>query len=93
MITSIVENIPKYKASFFRSSGGSEVDLVLEKGQKKICIEIKSSTTPKLTQGFYESIKVIKPDASYVVANIKDSYPIKDNIYALSLSELLKKLL
>ncbi len=93
VITSLVENLPKYRASFFRSSGGAEVDLVLEKGQEKICIEIKCSTTPKLTQGFYESIKVIQPDVSYVVANIKSSYPIKDNIIALPLSELLEKLL
>lgn len=93
VITSIIENLPRYKASFFRSSGGSEIDLVLEKGQKKICIEVKASTTPKLTQGFYEAIKVIKPDACYVVANIKESYPIKDDIYALSLNELLEKLL
>lgn len=93
VISSIVDNLPRYKASFFRSSGGSEVDLVLERAQEKICIEIKSSTTPRLTQGFFESIKVIKLTASYVVANVREAYPIKEGIYTLSLNELLKKLL
>ena len=93
VITSIVDNLPKYAPSFYRSSSGAEVDLVLERNQKKICIEIKASSTPKLTQGFYEALKVIRPTKSYVVANIKDSYPMKKDIYAMSLNQLLKELL
>jgi len=90
VITSIIENLPKYKPSFYRSSGGAEIDLVLEKMNEKICIKIKSSSTPKLTQGFFESLKIINPKKSYVVANIKDSYLIKDDILAISLKELIK---
>lgn len=91
--TSIIDNLPNYKASFYRSSSGAEVDLVLEKGQEKICIEIKASTTPKLTQGFFEAQKVIEPTRSYVVANIKDSFPMKGGVKAISLIDILKDLL
>ncbi len=31
----ILEAYPRYEASFYRSSGGAEVDLVLQKGDKK----------------------------------------------------------
>ncbi len=92
VITSIINNFPHYQASFYRSSSGAEIDLVLEKGPKKICIEIKASSTPKLTQGFFEGLKVIKPQQAYVVANIKESYPIKEDILALPLTELITKL-
>jgi predicted AAA+ superfamily ATPase len=41
VISNIMEKFPRYNASFYRSSNGAEVDLVLEKGNKKIAIEIK----------------------------------------------------
>lgn len=90
--TSIIENLPNYRASFYRSSSGAEVDLVLEKGQEKICVEIKVSSAPKLTQGFFQAQKVIQPTQSYVVANIKDTFPLRGGVTALPLAALLKKL-
>jgi predicted AAA+ superfamily ATPase len=88
-LTSIIENMPKYTPSFYRSSSGAEIDLVLEKGNKKICIEIKASTTPKLTQGFYEGLKVVNPDHVFVLANINDSYPVNEGIEAMGIMKLL----
>jgi len=46
VIASILERFPRFEPFFYRSSSGAEVDLVLQRGQKKIAIEIKSSSAP-----------------------------------------------
>lgn len=90
IIASILEKLPRYEASFYRSSSGAEIDLVLEKGEKRIAIEIKSSSAPKVTQGFYEALKVIKPSKAFVIAPVDGSFPIKEDIWVHNLKTLLE---
>jgi len=90
VIASILENYPRYEASFYRSSGGSEIDLVLERGVKRIAIEIKSSANPKLSQGFWEALKVIEPQKAYVVAPVSMSFPLKHDVWVHNLPRLLE---
>ena len=90
VIATILEIAPKYTASFYRSSSGAEVDLVLEKGDRKIAIEIKNSSAPKLTQGFYEALKVINPEKAFVIAPVQDSFPMKGDIWVHNLQSFIK---
>tara|TARA_B100000315_G_scaffold254282_1_gene295001 strand:+ start:182 stop:1354 length:1173 start_codon:yes stop_codon:yes gene_type:complete len=92
-----IENIlssleKKWKASFFRTSSGAEIDLILEKGNKRIAVECKSSTSPDLTKGFWNSMDELDIKMAYVIAPIKDYYPLKDNVMITSLSQFIKKL-
>ncbi|MBL4621215.1 MAG: ATP-binding protein [Immundisolibacteraceae bacterium] len=89
VIETILEKYPRYQASFYRTSNGAEVDLVLDKGQHKIAIEIKASSAPTLTQGFYEAIKIIQPDQAYVIAQIDTPYPIKNEVWVHNLRSFL----
>jgi len=89
VISSMLEKFSRYDASFYRSSSGAEIDLILEKGNKKIAIEIKSSATPKLTQGFFEALKVISPDQAFVIAQIETPFPLKNDIWAYNLQAAL----
>ncbi len=89
VISSILERFPRYEASFYRSSSGAEIDLVLEKGGKTIAIEIKSSTAPALTQGFFEALKVISPHKAFVVAQVDTPFPLKNDIWAHNLKTVL----
>lgn len=91
IISSILEEFPRYTASFYRSSSGVEVDLILEKGGKRIVIEIKSSASPKISKGFYEALKVIRPESSYIIAPVSTPYPFKDNIWVYDLKSFLDK--
>jgi uncharacterized protein len=91
IIASILERFPRYTASSFRSSGGAEMDLVLEKGDKRIAIEIKSSAAPRVTQGFYEALKVIQPSEAFVVAPVEKPFPLKDDIKVIDLISFLER--
>ena len=92
VIENILSNSPRFKASFYRTLHGSEIDLILEKGTKKIAIGIKSSSSPKVTSGFYRTIEELQIDAAMVVANIDRDYPLKNGVMAVSLLSCLDRL-
>lgn len=89
VIASLLEKFPRFEASFYRSSSGAEIDLVLEKGSTKIAIEIKSSAAPTLTQGYFEALKVIRPERAFVLAPVDAPFPLKNDVWVHSLEDLL----
>ncbi|MBL4693656.1 MAG: ATP-binding protein [Magnetovibrio sp.] len=94
----IIENILSVapvgtKASFYRTSAGAEIDLVLEMPNGEIwAIEIKSGLTAKPSKGFYIAIEDIKATQSFVVYGGEDQYPIAEKIQAISLVEIMSML-
>ena len=52
---------PEAQASFFRTSNGAEVDLVLQGPGTRIVVEAKASTSPSLTKGFGVPWKTYNP--------------------------------
>ncbi|MDX5585549.1 MAG: ATP-binding protein [Aureibaculum sp.] len=90
IIESLLHQFPRYTPSFYRSSSGAEIDLVLEKGNKKIAIEIKSSANPGLTQGFFEALKIIRPDKSFIIAPVDSPYPYKQDVWVYNLKDIIK---
>lgn len=90
IIESLLFQFPRYTPSFYRSSSGAEIDLVLEKGNQKIAIEIKSSARPGLTQGFFEAQKIICPDKSFIIAPVDTPYPYTQDIWVYNLTDVIK---
>lgn len=83
-------NFGKY---FFRTSAGAEVDLVITSGVKVVlCIEIKLSLSPQLTQGFFIAMDDLKCKRGVVVYPGKESYPISENVKAVPLNQLFEHL-
>ena len=70
------------------------IDLVIEfSGQEKWAIEIKRSTTPKLSKGFYLACQDIKPDKRFVVYADQDKFSMGENITAITLPGIMEELL
>lgn len=91
VIENIVTSFPRWDAYFYRDSTGNEVDLILEKGLKKIAIEIKSSTAPKIEKGFWNSVKFLKPDEMWCIAQVDAKYPGGDGLWITNLELFLKE--
>lgn len=89
VIGNLIEKYSRFEPSYYRSSNGAELDLILTKGEEKIAIEIKTSSAPKVTQGFYESLKVIKPTKAMVIAPVKESFPLRDDIWVHNLQHII----
>lgn len=80
-------------ASFYRTSAGAEIDLVLQlPGGEIWAIEIKSGLIPRLEKGFYHALEDIKPERSFVVYAGLDRYPVTEITDAISLAELAEEL-
>lgn len=94
----VIENLlsvapDRTAASFYRTSAGAEIDLVLDlPGGKRWAVEIKSGLAPKLEKGFYNALEDVKPDRSFVVYAGSDRYPITKDTDAISLTELVQEL-
>jgi predicted AAA+ superfamily ATPase len=81
-----------YEPSFYRTSAGAEIDLVLRRGRRTLAFELKSSTVPRVSKGFWNALDDISPDEAYVVAPIKESYPMKGGVMVSPVQEILTKL-
>jgi len=81
-----------YEPSFYRTSAGAEIDLILRRGRRTMAFELKSATVPRVSKGFWNALDDISPDEAYVVAPIKESYPMKGDVMVSPLQEILAKL-
>lgn len=95
VIENIVSAAPQHtKTSFYRTTQGSEMDLVLELGGKEgtWAIEVKHGLSPKLQKGFYNAMNDIEPDKTFVVYSGDEQYPLNADVEVIGLQKLMKKL-
>ena len=83
---------PQAQASFFRTSNGAEVDLVLEGSGARIIVEAKASTSPSLTKGFWIAVDDLKPTETWVCAPVTEAYPLKPTVWVLPIQEVQARL-
>jgi len=77
------------EAHFYRTSNGTEVDLVLTlPGGKLWAIEIKGSSAPKLERGFYSACADLNPNRRFVVYPGEECFSLDDETEAVSVSML-----
>ena len=81
-----------YEPSFYRTSAGAEIDLILRRGRRTLAFELKSSSVPRVSKGFWNALEDIAPDEAYVVAPVKESYPMKGDVMVSPLQEIIAKL-
>jgi predicted AAA+ superfamily ATPase len=87
----VLAQVPQtWKPSYYRTSAGAEIDLNLERtgNARPIAVEFKYSTAPKVTQGFWSGLTDVKASHAFVVAPVKESYPLKENVTVLPVHEL-----
>jgi uncharacterized protein len=87
---------PGAQISFYRTAAGAELDLVVETGSRKLGFEVKFSSVPKVTRGFWQACDDVQLDHAYIVAPVQEGWPVKaqagcpvDVIGPLALSALL----
>ena len=92
VIENILNRLPRWQYSFYRTSNGAEIDLILTKGMQKIAVEIKASTSPKVSSQFWNSVETVKPDQTVIIAPVDKEYPIGDRAMVMPLDVFLKQL-
>ena len=92
----VIENIigrlkPGVSAFFYRTAQRAEADLLLEQGAKRIVIEIKASSAPKVERGFWNVLDDIQPDHAFVVSPVERRYFLKRDVEVVSLEEIIEE--
>ena len=92
VIENILAQLPRWQPAFYRTSNGAEIDLIISRGERVIAIEVKSSTSPKVTRNFYNSIEDIMPEQTIIVAPVEEEYPLAQNVTVKPLPLLIEEL-
>ena len=80
---------PRGMYGFFRTRIGEEIDLVIERGGKRLGFEFKTSSSPKLTPGNRAAARVLELDRLLVVVPQGDAYPMDGgHVWVTPLDEL-----
>ena len=80
------------QAYFYRTARGAEIDLVIKYPDSRIlAIEIKKSSAPKISRGFYEGCKDIQPTHRYVVYDGEETFSLGDGTIAINLRNLMEQ--
>lgn len=94
----VIENLlscapPMVQAHFYRSSGGAEIDLLLNWPNGQMwAIEIKRSLSPKVERGFHAACADLAPTRKLVVYPGAESYPLGNDVFAVPLATLCAEL-
>ena len=80
------------EASFYRSSGGAEIDLILTlPGRAPWAIEVKRSLDPRPRKGFHSACKDVHPEAKFVVYPGDERFRLAEDIEAVTVLDLAKQ--
>jgi uncharacterized protein len=66
---------------FYRTSAGAEVDLVIVRGLEPwMCVEIKHTSSPKISRGFLNVIEDLKTNNNYIITPETDSFQLNEKV-------------
>jgi len=89
-IENIINTFKRWEAYYYRTSNGNEIDLVLTKANSKIAIEFKTSSSPKVSKGFWNALDDLRIDKAFIIAPVKMAYPYKNNVWVYPIHSFLK---
>ena len=93
VIESILSVIPyRVKPYFYRTFAGAEIDLVLEFSLGKCwAIEIKLSSAPTVSRGFYTAADDINAERRILVHKGKHCFPMRNGVEAMPLLDVVNE--
>ncbi len=78
---------------FYRTAAGAEIDLVIERNVKhRYAIEIKRSSAPTVSKGFYAGCSDIGATKRFVVYPGTERYPMANDITVIPLTDMMQEL-
>jgi predicted AAA+ superfamily ATPase len=89
----IITAMPLWQPSFYRSSSGEEIDLIMDKGRRRVAFEFKASLSPHLSRGFSGTLEGLQPEKTWVVCPMTEpGYPLRPKVRVVGINECLKNL-
>ena len=92
VVETLTALLPRWRASFYRTSNGAELDLVLERGRRRVVVEAKASSAPTVTRGFWNAVKDLEAEQVWIAAPVADSYSLAEGVRVTPLGPLAEHL-
>ncbi|MDD2717721.1 MAG: ATP-binding protein [Candidatus Wallbacteria bacterium] len=92
-LENILSELPEWESSFYRTSNGAEIDLILQRGKSKVAVEFKAHSAPQVTKGFWDALEQLEIKEAYVVAPVEESYPLKNGTHVVPLTKFIETML
>jgi len=73
---------------FYRTVAGTELDLVVSAGRRTLGMEVKFSSAPSVTKGFWQALEDLGVSRGYVVAPVERRYPLAANVEVIPPSDI-----
>ena len=80
--------LPDARLGYYRTAAGSELDVVVEQGTRRWGFEVKFSSAPSVTKGFWQACQDLQLDRAAVVAPVSRAYPLKAGAEVIPVSDL-----
>lgn len=77
-VETLLTQMPRWQAFFYRTAKGEEMDLILQKGRRHIAFEFKASTSPVVGKTFRKILDDLEIAEAWVIAPVTESYPIDE---------------
>ncbi len=92
VVESIISVLPNnVQASFYRTSSGNEIDLILTTGSdEKWAIEVKRSMAPSITKGMTIALDDLDINHAFVVYPGTDQFLLNDRVQVVGLASILE---
>ena len=78
--------------SFYRTAAGAELDVVVELGTRKLGFEVKFSSAPKVTKGFWQACEDVGVDAAYIVAPVQTGWVVQAGVEVIPVTDIPERL-
>jgi len=95
----VIENIASIlpstaKLFFYRTASGEEIDLLIRFSSDTVwAIEIKKSTVPVLSKGFYQACEDVRPTKKFVVYGGDDQFSLGQDTTVISLKAIMEAII
>ncbi len=62
--------------------------MILEKGRRKIAVEVKASKSPEVKRSYWNALDDLNVDDAWIVAPVRETYPYKRGVFVRPLDEI-----
>lgn len=81
VVEQVAAHLPQgAQLGFYRTAAGTELDIVVESGSRRLGIEVKFSASPTVSKGFWLARDDLRLTRALVVAPVERAYPLRDGV-------------
>jgi len=88
----VLDRACAFQTYFWSTRQGAELDLLLERGGRRIGVEFKCSDAPTITKSMHVALQDLKLDRLLVVYPGRESYPIHPKAATMPLANALREI-